>query len=377
MYSSTCLLQLNFHLLQQISYPFIIAFISSIVIIPVIIKLVEKFHLFDKPDLRKEHTDPIPTLGGIAIVIGTLLPLFLWQPSFSVSGLYVMTAIVLIFLMGIVDDMKDLNASFKLFIELGVAAMIAFGGIRITSLHGLFGINELPIVVQYIFTIVAIAGVTNAFNLIDGIDGLAGGLSLISLVTAGALLLISGDDFFALLAFAMAGGVAGFLLFNYYPAKIFMGDTGSLVIGFMLAVLAIRFMQVNIQPVGEINNIPVIALSLVLIPVFDTLRVFIFRIVNGKSAFSPDKTHIHHLLTNAGYNHGFVSRLICFFHSLILLQVILFSHLEQELVLLSSFTLVTLITLVFKTVGERRILLLEKSFKFSLGKISLSQKENN
>ena len=377
MYSSTCLLQLNFHLLEQISYPFIIAFISSIVIIPVIIKLVEKFHLFDKPDLRKEHTDPIPTLGGIAIVIGTLVPLFLWQPSFSVAELYVMAAIVLIFLMGIGDDMKDLNASFKLFIEMGVAAMIAYGGIRITSLHGLFGINELPIVVQYIFTIVAIAGVTNAFNLIDGIDGLAGGLSLISLVTAGALLLISGDDFFALLAFAMAGGVAGFLLFNYYPAKIFMGDTGSLVIGFMLAVLAIRFMQVNIKPVGEINNIPVIALSLVLIPVFDTIRVFVFRILNGKSAFSADKTHIHHLLTNAGYNHGLVSRLICFFHSLVLLQVILFSHLEQELVLISSLTMVTLITLAFKTVGERRLLLLEKSFKFSLEKIGLSEKQNN
>ena len=208
MYSSTCILQLNFQLLTQISYPFIIAFICSIVIIPVIIKLVEKFHLFDKPDQRKEHTDPIPTLGGIAIFIGAALSMFLWQPSFPMAALYVMTAIVLIFLMGIADDMKDLNASLKLLIELSMAAMIAYGGIRITSLHGLFGIHDLPIVLQYVFTIVAIAGVTNAFNLIDGIDGLAGGLSLISLVTAGALLLISGDDFFALLAFAMAGGVA-------------------------------------------------------------------------------------------------------------------------------------------------------------------------
>jgi UDP-N-acetylmuramyl pentapeptide phosphotransferase/UDP-N-acetylglucosamine-1-phosphate transferase len=222
---------------------------------------------------------------------------------------------------------------------------------------------------QYVFTIIAIAGVTNAFNLIDGIDGLAGGLSLISLVSAGALLSISGDHFFALLAFAMAGGVAGFLFFNYYPAKIFMGDTGSLVIGFMLAVLSIRIMQVYTIPVGEINNIPVIALSLVLIPVFDTLRVFLFRILRGKSAFSPDKTHIHHLLTNAGYNHGLVARLICFFHSVVLLQVILFSRFDQELVLLTSIALVTLITLAFKTIGERRILLLEKHYKFSFENI--------
>ena len=363
MYSSTCFLQIDLNLLKQVSFPFMLAFVASIALIPLIIKLVHKYHLFDKPNIRKEHSNPIPTLGGIAIVAGTMLALLLWQPGFSVAGLYVLAAILLIFIMGIFDDLKDMSAGLKLLIELAIAAMIAYGGIRITSLHGLFGINELPIILQYVFTIVAIAGVTNAFNLIDGIDGLAGGLSLISLICAGALLLISGDHFFALLAFAMAGGVAGFLLFNYYPAKIFMGDTGSLVIGFMLSILAIRFMQINIKPIGEINNIPVIALSLVLIPVFDTLRVFTFRIINGKSPFHPDKRHLHHLLTNAGFNHGLVSRLICFFHALILFQVILLAHLEQELVLITSIMLITLVTLAFKTIGERRMMGMEKSFQ--------------
>jgi len=362
MYSSTYLLQIDINLLKQVSFPFLLAFIASIALIPLIIKLVHKFHLFDKPDIRKEHSNPIPTLGGIAIVAGTMLALTLWETSFSTTGLYVMAAILLLFIMGIIDDLRDLKANVKLLIELAIAAMIAYGGLRITSLHGLFGINELPIILQYVFTIIAIAGVTNAFNLIDGIDGLAGGLSLISLVTAGALLMISGDHFFALIAFAMAGGVAGFLLFNYYPAKIFMGDTGSLVIGFVLAVLAIRFMQVNINPIGEISNIPVIALSLVLIPVFDTLRVFTFRILNGKSPFNPDKRHLHHLLTNAGFNHGLVSRLICFFHALILFQVILLAHLDQELVLITSIMLITLVTLAFKTIGERRMPAVQKTF---------------
>src|SRR5690606_2911069 len=203
MYSSTYLLQIDINLLKQVSFPFLLAFIASIALIPLIIKLVHKFHLFDKPDIRKEHSNPIPTLGGIAIVAGTMLALTLWETSFSTTGLYVMAAILLRFIMGIIDDLRDLKANVKLLIELAIAAMIAYGGLRITSLHGLFGINELPIILQYVFTIIAIAGVTNAFNLIDGIDGLAGGLSLISLVTAGALLMISGDHFFALIAFAM------------------------------------------------------------------------------------------------------------------------------------------------------------------------------
>ena len=131
------------------------------------------------------------------------------------------------------DDLKDLSAKYKLAIQIGLASIITLSGIRITSFDGLFGINELPLYSQYTFTILAIVGITNAFNLVDGIDGLAGGLGFMSLLTIGIFLTISGDTQGALIAFALAGGILGFLHYNFSPAKIFMGDTGSLVLGLL------------------------------------------------------------------------------------------------------------------------------------------------
>ena len=137
------------------------------------------------------------------------------------------------------DDVRDLSAKYKFLIQFGLALLMALGGVRIESFHGLFGIYELPLTAQYTFTIVAIVGITNAFNLIDGIDGLAGGLGFMSLTTIGIFLTMNGQTDVALIAFAMAGGILAFLYFNFNPAKIFMGDTGSLVLGFTIAVLGI------------------------------------------------------------------------------------------------------------------------------------------
>ena len=186
---------------------FITAFVVTLITIPPIITLVKKYRLYDIPDARKEHSAPIPTMGGI------------------------------------MDDLKDLSAKYKFIVQAGLAALIAVSGIRITSFEGLLGIHELPIMAQYSFTFLAIVGITNAFNLIDGIDGLAGGLGFMSLITLGIFLTMSGDVNTALIAFALAGGILAFMYFNLNPARIFMGDTGSLVLGFVVAVLCIRLMQ--------------------------------------------------------------------------------------------------------------------------------------
>jgi UDP-N-acetylmuramyl pentapeptide phosphotransferase/UDP-N-acetylglucosamine-1-phosphate transferase len=226
---------------------------------------------------------------------------------------------------------------------------MAISGIRITSFEGLFGIYDLPLVAQYTFTLLTIAGITNAFNLIDGIDGLAGGLGFTSLTILGLFLTMNGDIVSALIAFSLAGSIVAFLYFNFNPAKIFLGDTGSLVLGFTIAVLCIRLMQVN--TLTALPHAPLFILSLVFIPVFDTIRVFATRMWKGKSPFQADRTHIHHLLTNAGFSHLFATRLICALHGFILLEVYWLKDLREELILLILVTFMFIVTTFLKNIG--------------------------
>jgi UDP-N-acetylmuramyl pentapeptide phosphotransferase/UDP-N-acetylglucosamine-1-phosphate transferase len=260
------------------------------------------------------------------------------------------------------DDLNDLRARNKFVIQLALALLIAFSGVRITSLNGILGIEELPITAQYTLTVVAIAGITNSFNLIDGIDGLAGGLGFMSLVILGLFLTLGGDINIALIAFALAGGLLGFLYYNFNPARIFMGDTGSLVLGFVIAVLTVRLIQVNTtSSFNLLLNAPAFGLSLVLIPVFDTLRVFSLRIWSGKSPFNADKTHIHHLLTNNGWSHNFAAKLICAAHGLILIAGYFLKNLPQEIGIIILFILMLLITLLFQ---KLRPPAMRKEFQF-------------
>ncbi len=315
-------IELNFSDYKFALLCFISAFVVSMVAIPPIIMLVTKYHLHDKPDSRKEHSTPTPTLGGIAIMAGMIISLAFWFPnSVSTEIMTCFFSISLLFAMGITDDIRDLPAKYKFIVEVALASLIALSDIRITTFGGLFGLNELPISAQYTFTIFAIVGITNAFNLIDGIDGLAGGLSFMSLITLGIFLTISGDENFALIAFALAGGVLAFLYFNMNPAKIFMGDTGSLILGFVIAILCTRLIQVNnIAEQPYLKNTPLFALGVVLIPVYDAIRVFALRMWKGQSPFTADKTHIHHLLTSAGLNHNLSSKIICVIHAFILME---------------------------------------------------------
>ncbi len=325
------------------------AFVVTLICIPPIINLINKYRLYDMPNARKEHSSPIPTMGGIAIVAGMMTALFLWFPfTNSVAQVSFFFSITVLLGLGIMDDLRDLSAKYKFIIQLALASIIALSGIRITSLNGLLGVEDLPVVAQYTLTVLAIVGITNAFNLIDGIDGLAGGIGFMSLITVGMFLIMNGDVNTSLVAFALAGGILAFLYFNFNPAKIFMGDTGSLVLGFVVAVLCIRLMQVNDASLNPVlPHAPVFVAGMVLIPVFDTLRVFAVRIYNGKSPFEADKTHIHHLLTNQGFSHAFAAKVICFIHAFILIEVYWLRYLGQELVLaiLVGFMLLTMVFL--------------------------------
>lgn len=345
-------IDLDFHAYKLGMLCFVTAFVIAMLLIPLLIKIVTRYKLYDHPDLRKEHILPIPTMGGIAVCLAMAVSCFLWfnfsKDFFTISFFF---SIVVLFIIGIMDDMNDLRARNKLVLQLALASLIAFSGVRLTNLNGIFGIYELPISGQYTLTILAIAGITNAFNLIDGIDGLAGGLGFMSLVILGLFLTLGGDFNIALIAFALAGGLLGFLYYNFNPARIFMGDTGSLVLGFVTAVLTVRLIDLNANAVGSfklLSHAPVFGLSLVLIPVFDTLRVFSLRIWRGKSPFDPDKSHIHHLLTNNGWSHNFSAKLICAAHGLILIAGYFLKNIRQELGIIILFGLMLFTIFIFQ-----------------------------
>jgi UDP-GlcNAc:undecaprenyl-phosphate/decaprenyl-phosphate GlcNAc-1-phosphate transferase len=361
-------IDLYFHDFKFALLCLVTAFVVTLITIPPIINLIKKYRLFDMPDVRKEHSSPIPTMGGVAIVAGMMTSLFLWFPFSNQMGqICFFFSITILFGLGIMDDMKDLSARYKFIIQGGLAVLIALSDIRITSFNGLFGINELPLTAQYTFTILAIVGITNSFNLIDGIDGLAGGLGFMSLIIIGIFLTMSGDINTALIAFALAGGILAFLYFNFNPAKIFMGDTGSLVLGFVIAVMCIRLMQVNVFSLNPVlPHAPVFVLGIVLIPVFDTLRVFAVRIWKGKSPFMADKTHIHHLLTNNGFSHSFANKLICFIHGFILIEVYWLRDLKQELLLALLIVFMLLVIVILKNIhlllGKNRSVFEKRGF---------------
>jgi UDP-N-acetylmuramyl pentapeptide phosphotransferase/UDP-N-acetylglucosamine-1-phosphate transferase len=346
------LLQANLHFgdFKVAILSFVTAFIVALLAIPPIIHLINRYKLHDIPNSRKEHTVPVPTMGGIAIIAGMVAGLVLWFPfNNDIRQVCFFFSIIALFGLGIMDDLKDLSAKYKFVVQVGLASLIALSGIRITSFDGLFGINELSMTAQYTFTILAIVGITNSFNLIDGIDGLCGGLSFMSLVTLGIFMTLSGDTNTALITFALAGAILAFLYFNFNPARIFMGDTGSLVIGFVVAVLCIRLMRMNIAlPSPVLPASPMFVFGIVLIPVFDTLRVFAKRIWKGGSPFEADKTHIHHLLTNQGFSHVFAVRVIYFVHAFVLIEVYLLQSLRQEMILLILVAFMIGVTLFLK-----------------------------
>ena len=292
--------------MQQIVIGIIVAFFISFYLLPVLIHLANKKNLVDIPDERKIHTDPIPRFGGIGIFGGFLFSLLL-NASINnqfIEFQYLLAAFLIIFFLGVGDDIMVLSP-FKKFIGQLVASFILIfkGHLLISNLHGFLGIQQIPDVLSYLLTYITIIVIVNAINLIDGVDGLAGTLSLISTFLFGSWLYLNGDLAYSLIAFSLFGSILAFLYYNYHPAKIFMGDAGSMMLGLINAILVIRF--INLAPTARILAVPAspaIGFGLLLIPLMDTLRVFCIRLVHGVSPFSPDRNHIHHLFLDKGFS---------------------------------------------------------------------------
>ncbi|MGN6395623.1 MAG: MraY family glycosyltransferase [Mucilaginibacter sp.] len=292
-------------------YIFIIA-VSLIITsfaIPSILHVARFRHLYDDlGHFRKEHDHGIPRLGGVAIFVGfTITSLLFCMTDKSLPINYLLTACIILFAMGIKDDLSGVNSNTKFIIQFVVCAILVVpGDIRLTGMYGVFGIYELPYFLSVILSVLIIMLIVNAFNLIDGIDGLAATTGIIANGAFAILFIYLKQYELAAVSIAMAGSVLGFLKFNLSPAKIFMGDTGSLLIGLISAVMAMKFIQVNMLTPDKLPGIyeaPALTVAILIGPIFDTIRVFVIRIANGVSPFAADRNHIHHRMLKLGLTH--------------------------------------------------------------------------
>jgi UDP-GlcNAc:undecaprenyl-phosphate GlcNAc-1-phosphate transferase len=291
--------------------PFIIGLLLSAISIPVIIKVAHLKNLHDDPDeVRKLHKSSIPTLGGIAIFAGALVA---FSSLYDLHGFgdlrFITPALVILFFAGVKDDLLVLAPLKKLLIQIGCALLITIAGnLRLTSLWGIMTIQDIPYWSGVLITTILIVGLINAYNLIDGINGLAGSLGLLATLFFGAWFAASGFGSLSILSFSLAGALLGFLFYNYNNAKIFMGDTGSMAVGFIIAVLAIRFVETNRLQLDSlpypIINAPAVAFAVLSIPLFDMVRVFSYRLMKKRSPFQADRNHIHHHFVDCGFSHA-------------------------------------------------------------------------
>lgn len=278
-------------------------------LIPTVITIARQKKLYDEPNKRSAHTTVIPSLGGVAIFIGFSLALMIFSNGFMVHELkYIVAATLIMFGLGIKDDILVISPRKKLAGQI-VAALIVIimGNIRFTNFHGILGIHEIPYIVSVIFTIFVIIVITNGFNLIDGIDGLASGISGLCTLAFGTWFYITGNYEYVILAASLLGSLIAFFRFNVFGKKnkIFMGDTGSMILGLIISLLVIKFNEINIVPDFKyaIHSAPAVSFGILIVPLFDTLRVMFIRIKNRRSPFQPDKNHVHHRLLTLGYKH--------------------------------------------------------------------------
>lgn len=317
----------------------VLAFGITFYAIPAIIHAAQEKKLYDYPDDRKLHRQPVPALGGIGIFSG-FITAFLLTANFWGDGVkfqYLLAAALVIFFVGLKDDLLNISPFKKFLGQVLAAAIITLkGGLVITSMHGLLGIYELPEMAAYLLTLLTIVVIINAYNLIDGVDGLAGGLSVVSALFFAVFFAANDQMAFACLATALLGSLLAFLIFNAQPARIFMGDTGSMMLGLLHAIMAIQFITTATNAsVFPVANAPVVAFAIMFVPLFDTLRVFSFRMLQGTSPFTPDRNHIHHILLRYRLSHNKVALTLILTAIVMPVGVLVFADAGINLLMLS------------------------------------------
>ncbi len=298
--------------MMEMPYNAILSFFTALLItyfsIPSIINLSLIKKLYDQPDHRKVHGRRIAALGGISIFGGMMFSFIFFTNTLYYPQLNsILAALIILFVTGIKDDLFPLVPYKKFLAQLTAVFIVTIqGNVRIVSLYGLFDVYFLPYWLSLAISVIFFLGIINSFNFIDGINGLAAGVGTIVSVTYAYWFWVMGEELFLILSLCLTGSLLAFLRYNLVRAQIFMGDSGALVLGFLAAVLTVYFIQ---QSQSFRPNIffeiaaMVYAFALLIVPIFDTIRVVIIRIFKGRSPFAADRNHIHHVLLDIGMTH--------------------------------------------------------------------------
>ena len=329
----------------------LICFIASILLTPLVKKMAIKIGATDQPNNRKVHQTTMPRLGGLAIFVSYLIGFLILMPESPYKYPILIGSFVII-LTGFIDDMFEIAARWKLLGQIIAALIVILNGVDIDFINLPFGGQIEFGVLTIPLTIIWIVGITNAINLIDGLDGLAAGVSSIALITISGMAIIMGNGFVVAMGFILIGSTLGFLIYNFHPAKIFMGDTGALFLGYMIGVLSLLGFK-NVAVISFI--VPIIILG---VPISDTFFAIIRRLVHKKPLGAPDKSHLHHCLLNLGYGHKTTVLIIYAISALFGVVAVVFSQATMWV----SFIVVLALLLVIELLVEK-IELVGKEYK--------------
>ncbi len=351
---------------------FCLAVVAALHVLPRIVSLSHTLHLYDLPDSRKVHAVPIPRLGGsvflpvVTMVVSCALVVLmrlgyskevLWN-SIAVQHFLAYTCgAVALYAVGLYDDIHGVGYRKKFLVQVVAGVVLCISGLWISDMNGIFFITSLPWWIGMPLTVLFVVYVTNAMNLIDGIDGLASGLSIISLIVMVLLNALAGSMVWALLATAYLGVVVVFFCYNVYGKKhkTFMGDAGSLTLGYTLSFLVLHFWQDNPVCNPYFHNVGIVAMSTLILPMFDVVRVFMSRIRDHRNPFLPDKNHIHHKLLRAGLS-PFMTMVTLLAISCVLIAInyIMAAYVAQTLMIIADVALFCFMHICINIVIRRK-----------------------
>lgn len=340
----------------------LVSFVLGLIGMPLVVRIAKAKGFVVRPNKRMSHTGEVPNIGGLNICFSFMLTYLLFeynqlnQSQFFLVGLFAIMAV------GFIDDVLILTPLAKLLGEaLAGIALIGFADLRITHLHGLFGITEIGIIPSYLLSLFVLVAIINAVNLIDGIDGLASGLGILYCLFFAVYFGLAGDVSWSVLGICMVGSLAVFFIYNVFGhrEKIFMGDSGSLLLGYLLTAFVFHFCEINAYHVVpetlHMNAAPAVAICVLTVPIFDTMRVILTRIKQHRSPFNPDKNHIHHLLLRTGLNH---IQTTCVLLSVSLIFIgwgILGRNWNMWVLVISDFAIATVMTLILWRIINKKL----------------------
>jgi len=315
---------------------FLFAFVITYISIPSLVDVARIKHLYDEANSRSSHSESTPTLGGMAIFAGFIVSImiFLYIPDIPYIQ-YVIAGVIVVFFIGLKDDVIMVTPMTKLIAQLFAATLIIdLGDIRLHGLYGLFGITDIGYIGSDLLSIFVIISIVNAFNLIDGIDGLAASVGIVASIVFGSWFYMAGHIQLAIISCALIGSLLAFLRFNLFSKKykIFMGDIGSLLLGFIMAILAIKFNDINGslgQDPVRVYAAPAVSIGILIIPIYDTIRVSVVRMYHGRSPFSADKEHVHHYIAELTGSHKMTTLIMIFANVAFIVIALLLSDLRN------------------------------------------------